>query len=119
MAFSAYRMVYASVWDFRFNHVPLTRHTAFSYGAGAPGAGGFDTAIWTHKAGWGHEGGVFGGAPFDSAGGMGGAGGGLGGGNGVGYGNGHHSRRESMGTARRSVDRRPVPGAHVRGDNIV
>ena len=29
MAFSAYRMVYASVWDFRFNHIPLTRHTVW------------------------------------------------------------------------------------------
>lgn len=65
MAVSAYRMVYASVWDFRFNHIPLTRHTPFSYGAGAPGAGGFETAIWTRQAGWGYEE-ALGGAPFDA-----------------------------------------------------
>ena len=66
MAISAYRMVYASVWDFRFNHIPLTRHTPFSYGAGAPDAGGFHSALWTHKAGWGYEEAI-GGAPFDAA----------------------------------------------------
>ncbi|KAK8112071.1 phosphatidic acid phosphatase type 2/haloperoxidase [Apiospora kogelbergensis] len=27
MAFSSYRMVYAAVWDFRFNHIPLNRGT--------------------------------------------------------------------------------------------
>lgn len=66
MAISAYRMVYASVWDFRFNHIPLTRHTPFSYGAGSAGAGGFESAVFTHKAGWGY-GEAFGGAPFDAA----------------------------------------------------
>ncbi|KAK5945508.1 hypothetical protein PMZ80_002713 [Knufia obscura] len=66
MAISAYRMVYASVWDFRFNHIPLTRHTPFSYGAGAAGAGGFETAVFTRKAGWGYEE-AYGGAPFDAA----------------------------------------------------
>ena len=64
MAFSAYRMVYASVWDFRFNHIPLTRHTPFGYGAGDMG---FANAVWTRKAGWGqHEGGFRSGAPFDA-----------------------------------------------------
>jgi PAP2 superfamily len=66
MAISAYRMVYASVWDFRFNHIPLTRHTPFAYGGGSPGAGGFESAVWTHKAGWGYEE-ALGGAPFDAA----------------------------------------------------
>jgi len=66
MAISAYRMVYASVWDFRFNHIPLTRHTPFSYGAGEAGAGGFETAVFTRKAGWGYEE-AYGGAPFDAA----------------------------------------------------
>jgi len=65
-AISGYRMVYASVWDFRFNHIPLTRHTPFSYGAGAAGAGGFETAVFTRKAGWGYEE-AYGGAPFDAA----------------------------------------------------
>ena len=84
MAFSAYRMVYASVWDFRFNHIPLTRHTVsspirrvrarnpsnveqpFSYGAGEAGAGGFETAVFSHAAGWGFDE-AYGGAPFDAA----------------------------------------------------
>jgi len=66
MAVSSYRMVYASVWDFRFNHIPLTRHTPFSYGAGQAGAGGFETAVFTRKAGWGYEE-AYGGAPFDAA----------------------------------------------------
>ncbi|EHY56744.1 hypothetical protein HRR83_002176 [Exophiala dermatitidis] len=65
-AISAYRMVYASVWDFRFNHIPLTRHTPFSYGAGAAGAGGFESAVFTRRVGWGYEE-AFGGAPFDAA----------------------------------------------------
>lgn len=66
MAISSYRMVYASVWDFRFNHIPLTRHTPFSFGAGEAGAGGFETSVFTRKAGWGYEE-AFGGAPFDAA----------------------------------------------------
>jgi diacylglycerol diphosphate phosphatase / phosphatidate phosphatase len=65
-AISSYRMVYASVWDFRFNHIPLTRHTPFSYGAGAAGAGGFETTVFTRAAGWGFEE-HYGGAPFDAA----------------------------------------------------
>ena len=66
MATSAYRMVYASVWDFRFNHIPLTRHTPFSYGAGEAGAGGFESAVFTRRAGWGYDE-AYGGAPFDAA----------------------------------------------------
>jgi membrane-associated phospholipid phosphatase len=65
-AISSYRMVYASVWDFRFNHIPLTRHTPFSYGAGQAGAGGFESAVFTRRAGWGHDE-AYGGAPFDAA----------------------------------------------------
>ncbi|OQO05874.1 hypothetical protein B0A48_09970 [Cryoendolithus antarcticus] len=65
MAFSAYRMVYASVWDFRFNHIPLTRNLPFHYGDGPSAFDGFHDAIFTRKAGWGsHEGGAFGGAPL-------------------------------------------------------
>lgn len=98
MAISSYRMVYASVWDFRFNHIPLTRHTPFSYGGGAPGAGGFETAVWTHKAGWGYEGAI-GGAPFDAGHGRGGLGGGLGAGHGHGHGHGlgHNNHGTGLG----------------------
>lgn len=49
MAFSAYRMVYAAVWDFRFNHIPLHRGTPFPYTGGAELA----DALFTRKAGWG------------------------------------------------------------------
>lgn len=38
----------------------------FSYGAGEAGAGGFETAVFSHAGGWGyHE--AYGGAPFDAA----------------------------------------------------
>lgn len=90
MAFSGYRMVYASVWDFRcklpfiflshllnnrytntimtVNHIPLLRHTPFVYGAGPSTFDGFHDATWTRKAGWGtHDGSAWGGAPFDAA----------------------------------------------------
>jgi diacylglycerol diphosphate phosphatase/phosphatidate phosphatase len=67
MAVSAYRMVYASVWDFRFNHVPVARNVAFGYGVAQKGYEGFREAVATRKAGWGaHEDHVFGGAPFDA-----------------------------------------------------
>ena len=118
MAFSGYRMVYASVWDFRFNHIPLTRHTPFGYGAGGPGAGGFDTAVWTRKAGWGYADGSVGGAPFDAASGMSSGIGGATVGNSQG-----HSRHASGGpmatNGRHSIERRPVAGIQGRGDNIV
>ncbi len=68
MAFSSYRMVYASIWDFRFNHIPLLRHSPFVYGAGPSSFDGFHDTVFTRKAGWGtHEGGSWGGAPFDAA----------------------------------------------------
>ncbi|KAI5778516.1 phosphatidic acid phosphatase type 2/haloperoxidase [Geopyxis carbonaria] len=68
-AFSSYRAVYASVWDFRFNHIPLPRgkvELGFRYGADDDG---FWSAVATRKAGWGwapHGAGVSG-APFDAA----------------------------------------------------
>ncbi|KAI0883104.1 acid phosphatase/Vanadium-dependent haloperoxidase [Annulohypoxylon maeteangense] len=50
MAFSAYRMCYASIWDWRWNHVPLHR--------GQPCLYTYDgvelmDAMWTRRAGWG------------------------------------------------------------------
>jgi hypothetical protein len=38
----------------------------FSYGAGEAGAGGFETAVFSHAAGWGYDE-AYGGAPFDAA----------------------------------------------------
>jgi len=136
MAFSSYRMTYASVWDFRFNHIPLMRHSPFIYGAGPSTFDGFHDAVWTRKAGWGlHEGGSWGGAPGDAHDGprgtMPSAGNGVGNGNGNGAG--HHHRRGSSGAAaggggmmggshagRHSIDRRPLPPAKGgRGEHMV
>ncbi|WYZ38228.1 hypothetical protein EsH8_III_000142 [Colletotrichum jinshuiense] len=51
-AFSSYRMTYASIWDFRYNHIPLNRGQAFHYGADAE----LYDAVFTRKAGWGTRG---------------------------------------------------------------
>ena len=69
-AFSAYRMMYASIWDFRFNHIPLTRNQPFTYGAGGSfgGFSGFHDVVFTRRAGWGtKESFGIGGAPFDAS----------------------------------------------------
>ena len=135
MALSSYRMVYAAVWDFRFNHIPLTRHAPFHYGHS--GWGGFETAVWTRRAGWGSlEGGGVGGAPFDASthGGSGGIGsggigsGGIGsGGTGtagvLGTGHGaetghHHGHRASDSHGSHTIERKPV-GTAPHGDNMV
>lgn len=55
MAFSSYRMVYASIWDFRFNHIPLVRNLPFTYGGATDGFDAFQDAMWTRQAGWGHH----------------------------------------------------------------
>ena len=52
MAFSSYRMVYASIWDWRYNHIPLQRNVPYHFGAANDG---FEGAMWTRKAGWGDE----------------------------------------------------------------
>lgn len=48
-AFSSYRMVYASVWDWRNNHIPLHRKMADDHDVSLFG----DKLVATHKAGWG------------------------------------------------------------------
>ncbi|KAI0835187.1 acid phosphatase/Vanadium-dependent haloperoxidase [Hypoxylon sp. FL0890] len=50
MAFSAYRMCYAAIWDWRWNHVPLHRGQPFLYTY--EGVELMD-ALWTRKAAWG------------------------------------------------------------------
>ena len=114
MAFSAYRMVYASVWDFRFNHIPLVRHIPFTYGEGSQAFNGFRDAIWTRQAGWGNlEGGGWGGAPFDVSSGS-GLGGGFGG-DGAALG---RPSGEGFGRPRtNSIPRRPV-GSATRNDRV-
>ncbi|KAL2137243.1 hypothetical protein VTI74DRAFT_6454 [Chaetomium olivicolor] len=54
MAFSSYRMVYAAIWDWRWNHIPLNRLTPFMYGGGAE----LEGATFTRRAGWGNVGSV-------------------------------------------------------------
>ena len=116
MAFSAYRMVYASIWDFRFNHVPLVRTVPFTYSNGASGFDGFHDSMWTRQAGWGHHERVgWGGAPFDisedyrTAGGMHGS-----------NGTEMAARRSGEGRPRQnSIPRRPVPASPRRGDHMV
>lgn len=67
-ALSCYRAVYASIWDFRFNHIPLNRHVRFRYAPDDEGFASFHDSMWTRKAQWGDPY-AFGasGAPFDSA----------------------------------------------------
>ncbi|KAH8926813.1 PAP2-domain-containing protein [Atractiella rhizophila] len=62
-AFASYRMSYASVWDFRFNHLPLSRRVRYPY----------ELQSWqrigpfTRSAGWNLAGGSgIAGAPFDT-----------------------------------------------------
>lgn len=56
MAFSSYRMVYASIWDWRTNHIPLNRAVPFIVGEAE-----LSHAVFTHQAGWGvHDGDQFG-----------------------------------------------------------
>lgn len=84
-AFVAYRMTFASIWDFRFNHVLLPRTTSLfmrrpSADAGALtfGYGLGDSGQWpfTREGGWGDEKEVSSGAPFDASA-MGGGGAGM------------------------------------------
>ncbi|TVY49249.1 PA-phosphatase related-family protein [Lachnellula occidentalis] len=56
MAFSAYRMVYASIWDWRTNHIPLNRAVPFN-GTGIE----LEHPVFTRQAGWGGAGGRSGG----------------------------------------------------------
>jgi len=100
MAFSSYRMVYASIWDWRINHIPLNRAVAFA-GVGAE----LENAVFTRQAGWGLDGGAYGTGNGNSM---------EMGGRGVGTGHGHGY------TA--SPSRKPVGSGHpgrVGSDNIV
>lgn len=49
MAFSAYRMCYAAIWDWRINHVPLSRVAPIAFAGDHELAG----ATFTRRAGWG------------------------------------------------------------------
>jgi diacylglycerol diphosphate phosphatase/phosphatidate phosphatase len=97
MAFSSYRMVYASIWDWRFNHIPLNRGAAFSF----TGDSELANAMWTRKAGWGTFGtdGV-----YDDK-----------------HRHGHHNNGAFTHAGASTHNRKPVPGAHParHGDDIV
>lgn len=51
MAFSAYRMTYAAIWDWRINHIPLSRGVPFDFANPE-----LAHATFTHRVGWGHGG---------------------------------------------------------------
>ncbi|GAB1743540.1 hypothetical protein NU219Hw_g470t1 [Hortaea werneckii] len=53
MAVSAFRMVYASLWDFRYNHIPLMRHRPLTYDGDSSALSRFHDPVWTREAGWG------------------------------------------------------------------
>ena len=52
-ALSAYRLVWASIWDFRYNHIPLRRQIPFNYNDMDIGSTPLSRNTWTLKAGWG------------------------------------------------------------------
>ncbi|KAK9426752.1 hypothetical protein SUNI508_00279 [Seiridium unicorne] len=47
-AFSAYRMMYAAIWNYRINHIPLNRGSAFEWREGTEGA----DFVFSEHAGW-------------------------------------------------------------------
>lgn len=54
VAFMSYRVCYAAVWDWRYNHIPLTRDNAFNYDVAASLMPEYmERAVWTRKLGWG------------------------------------------------------------------
>ncbi|KAF4428884.1 diacylglycerol pyrophosphate phosphatase DPP1 [Fusarium acutatum] len=97
-AFSAYRMTYAAVWDWRFNHIPLNRGAPFNYSMS--GAELVD-AVFTRKVGWGSHGGSS-----------------------LGHGHGHGLKSDGSehmhgnGYNNGSIPRRPV-GTGARGEEMV
>lgn len=54
MAFASYRICYAAIWDWRYNHIPLTRTSAFDYAA-APSPEHLRYAVFVQKLGWGRS----------------------------------------------------------------
>lgn len=89
MAFSAYRMTYAAIWDWRINHIPLNRGAPFDFG----GSSELSHATFTRKVGWG-----------TSTGGLGGQ---------HGYGHGHRSSIGTGGVSRKPVGSGRAPEAMV------
>ncbi|KAK4119840.1 acid phosphatase/Vanadium-dependent haloperoxidase [Parathielavia appendiculata] len=56
VAFMSYRLCYAAVWDWRYNHIPLRRDRVFDYTAAAAlPAEVLEKALWVRKLGWGRK----------------------------------------------------------------
>jgi membrane-associated phospholipid phosphatase len=56
VAFMVYRLLYAAVWDWRYNHIPLRRNRVFDYAAAAAlPAEVLERAVWVRKLGWGRK----------------------------------------------------------------
>ncbi|KAJ3167994.1 hypothetical protein HDU88_001941 [Geranomyces variabilis] len=66
VAIATYRMQYAALFDYRFNHVPLPRTTETGYHYALGGAGENHVLPATRKAGWGQPEPEFVGAPGDA-----------------------------------------------------
>lgn len=96
MAFSAYRMTYAAIWDWRINHIPLNRGAPFDF-ANAE----LTHATFTRKVGWG-----------SSTSGLGGHHGYNNGGH-HGYGDGHNATIGSSGVSRKPVGSGRAPETMV------
>jgi len=122
MAFSAYRMVFASIWDWRFNHIPLNRGSPMMFGHGGEEVE-LSGATFTRRVGWGMGGAGF---PFGERHGF--------------VGNGHHKdplghndHGGNSGGLFSGMSRKPVasgsgspamgtthgPGHMLKGDNMV
>lgn len=50
-AIMSYRVCYAAIWDWRYNHIPLKRREVFDYAVGAIGKP--EKAVFIRKLGWG------------------------------------------------------------------
>lgn len=52
-AIMSYRVCYAAIWDWRYNHIPLKRREVFDYAAGAIGKP--ERGVFIRKLGWGRR----------------------------------------------------------------
>ncbi|KAF2757028.1 putative lipid phosphate phosphatase 1 [Pseudovirgaria hyperparasitica] len=121
-AFAAYRMVYAAVWDFRFNHVPLIRGTPFAYDRAASALEGFGTGVFTRKAGWGKGSNVNAGRSHHNGVVDNGHQNGLvdnGDHSGVGHGVANDTVNSTGHRRNSGIERRPVGGGYARGEQMV
>ena len=98
MAFSAYRMTYAAIWDWRWNHIPLNRGAPFAFQGPE-----LADATFTRRAGWGAGGAAYGGH-FGNGGGVGGHGYAGNGVNGGGVGTGAGFSRKPVASGARADD---------------